>query len=79
MGHSMPLSLSDYLALPYRLEVVPGEHGEIFVQYPELPGCMTQVRRLEDVPAITREILTGWLEIALEDRFDVPLPDGCRS
>lgn len=71
----MPKTLDDYLALPYRLEIVPGERGEIFVQYPELPGCMTQVQRLEDVPEIAREILTGWLEIALEDGFPIPLPD----
>lgn len=71
----MPKTLDEYLALPYRLEIVPGEHGEIFVQYPELPGCMTQVQRMEDVPEIAREILTGWLEIALEDGFPIPLPE----
>lgn len=70
----MPKTLAEYLALPYRLEVIPGEHNEYLVHYPELPGCMTQVQRLEDVPAIAREILTGWLEIALEGGFPIPLP-----
>lgn len=67
-------TLNDCLALSYRLEVIPGEHGEYVVQYPELLGCMTQVRRLDDAPDVAREILTGWLEIALEDGFGVPLP-----
>lgn len=71
----MPKTPADYLALPDRLEIIPGEHNEYLVQYPELPGCVTQEQRLEDVPEIAREILAGWLELAIEDGFPIPLPE----
>lgn len=69
-----PTTLEDYLALPYRLEIIPGEQGGIVVGYPDLPGCFTQVQRLDDAIPMAREILEGWLEIALEDGQDIPLP-----
>ena len=69
-----PQVLEDYAALPYRLEITQGEHGNVVVRYPDLPGCITQVERLDDAIAAAREILTGWLEIALEDGQAIPLP-----
>lgn len=70
---NQPRTLADYLALPYRLEIIPDD-GEYFVHYPDLPGCMTQVERLDDAIPMAREILEGWLELALEDGDDIPLP-----
>ncbi|MBA2276573.1 MAG: toxin-antitoxin system HicB family antitoxin [Chloroflexia bacterium] len=70
----MPKTLEQYLALPYRLEITPSEHGGFVVRYPELLGCVTQVERMEDAIPMAREILTGWLEIALEDGMDIPVP-----
>lgn len=72
--HIPPKTLDDYLALPYRLEIVRGEYGSYVVHYPDLPGCVTQVRQLDDAIPMAREILEGWLEIALEDGQDIPLP-----
>lgn len=79
MSKSLPISdspqtLQEYEALPYRLEMTPGEHGAYVVRYPDLPGCITQVERLDDAIPAAREILTGWLEIALEDGQTIPLP-----
>ncbi len=68
-------TLEEYLNLPYRLEVTPSEHGGYVVRYPELLGCVTQVERAEDVMPMAREILAGWLEIAIEDGQDIPLPE----
>lgn len=70
----MPMSFEEYLALPYRLEIVPDEYGGYVVRYPELPGCATQVERLDEAIPMAREILAGWLEVALEDAVDIPLP-----
>ncbi len=70
----MPRTLEQYLALPYRLEITPSEHGGFVVRYPELLGCVTQAARMEDAIPMAREILTGWLEIALEDGMDIPVP-----
>lgn len=69
-----PQMLADYAALPYRLEITQGEHGAFVVRYPDLPGCITQVERLDDAITAAGEILTGWLEIALEDGQTIPLP-----
>lgn len=69
-----PRTLQDYLDIPYRLEIVPGGYGNFVVSYPELPGCVTQVKRLKDAIPAAQEILQGWLELALEDGQVIPLP-----
>jgi antitoxin HicB len=68
--------LAYYLELPYRLEIVKSEHGDCVLSFPELPGCVTQIDDLADIAAMSREILTGWLELALEDGQDIPEPEG---
>ncbi len=73
-ARSAPTTLAEYLALPYRLEIVQGEYGDYVVDYPELPGCFTQVQQLDDAIPMAREILEGWLELALEDGEEIPLP-----
>lgn len=36
------MMLSEYMELPYRMEIVPDkEEGGYAVTFPELPGCMT--------------------------------------
>lgn len=73
-----PDSLEDYLALPYRLEIIGDGEGTFLVRYPELPGCFTQIDNLADAGAMAREILTGWLTIAVEDGASIPLPESER-
>ena len=65
--------LDYYLALEYPYTVVPDD-GSFFVQYPDLPGCMTQVEDAADIPAMALEIKELWLETALEGGFDIPEP-----
>jgi len=69
-----PITLDDYLGVPYQLELVGDGSGTFVVSYPELPGCFTQIERFEDALPTAREILTGWLSIALEDGEHIPLP-----
>lgn len=69
-----PTSLADFLALPYQLEIMGDGTGTFVVSYPELPGCFTQIERFEDAMPAAREILLGWLTIALEDGARIPLP-----
>lgn len=66
-------NLDYYLALEYPYTVVPDD-GSFFVQYPDLPGCMTQVENAADIPAMAQEIKELWLETALEDGLDIPEP-----
>lgn len=65
--------LDYYLAQEYPYTVVPDD-GSFFVQYPDLPGCMTQVEDAADIPAMAQEIKELWFETALEEGIDIPEP-----
>lgn len=66
--------VSDYLTAPYPFNVVAESDGGYFVSFPDLPGCMTQVERIEDVGSIADEIRELWLETAYEQGLDIPEP-----
>lgn len=66
--------LAEYLETAYRFTTVPDDNAGFFVSYPDLPGCMTQVERIEDVGTMAAEILTLWLETAYEQGLEIPEP-----
>ncbi len=63
--------LSHYLALEYPYTVVPND-GSFFVEFPDLPGCMTQVEDARDIAAMAEEIRTLWIEGEYEDGNSIP-------
>ena len=65
--------LSYYLALEYPYTVVPDD-GSFFIEFPDLPGCMTQVERASDIPQAAEEIRQLWLEGAVLDT-SLPIPE----
>lgn len=65
--------LSYYLALEYPYTVVP-DNGSFFIEFPDLPGCMTQVENAGDIPEAAEEIRHLWLEGAVEDT-SLPIPE----
>lgn len=67
-------TLEEYLALPYRWEITPDEFGGFVLRYPDLLGCITQVENPDEIVPAAREILEAWLEVALEDGQEIPLP-----
>jgi predicted RNase H-like HicB family nuclease len=67
-------SLDEYLALQYPFNVVADKEGGYVILFPDLPGCMTQVERIEEVPAAAEEIRTLWIETEYEEGEDIPLP-----
>lgn len=73
-----PVTLDDYLGLPYTIQIVhdhDDEGNEGFVaRVVELPGCLSQGETLEDAAASIRDAMAGWLSIALEDGKNIPLP-----
>lgn len=69
-----PMALSDYLAAPYPFNVVAESDGGYFVSFPDLPGCMTQVGRIEEVGPAADEIRELWIETAFEQGIDIPEP-----
>ncbi len=64
----------EYLALRYPFEVIADPDGAYVIRFPDLPGCMTQVESLEEVPAMAEEIRTLWIETEYDLGHDIPLP-----
>jgi predicted RNase H-like HicB family nuclease len=67
-------SLEEYLALDYSLDVIADPDGGYVLAYPDLPGCMTQVETIDEVPAAAKEIRELWIETQFEDGYPIPLP-----
>lgn len=67
--------MEEYLALEYPFNVIadPDAGGWVIV-FPDLPGCMTQIDSLDELPHMVEEVRTLWIESAYEHDFDVPLP-----
>lgn len=60
-------TLNDYMALPYRLEIVEDqEEGGYVVSYPDLPGCVTCGDTIEDAMNNAKDAKKAWIEAALE-------------
>ena len=70
----MTRTLSEYLALPYPFTVLADEAGGYFVEFPDLPGCMTQVDRAEQIGPMADEIRELWLEAAFDQGLNIPPP-----
>lgn len=71
------MTVDAYLKLPYTIEVVrdeSGSHTGWFARVVELPGCMTQADKFEEVEAMIRDAMAAWIETALDDGEPIPLP-----
>jgi antitoxin HicB len=75
MAAATRLTLSEYLGLeyPFVVSVDPDEGGYV-VTFPDLPGCVTQVESLDDLPAMVEDVRALWLEAAFENGIEIPLP-----
>ena len=73
-------TLNEYLALPYRMEIVEDrEEGGYVVSYPDLPGCLTCGETIESAVENARDAKRVWLEAALEEGVSIPKPDSPSS
>lgn len=69
-------TVNDYMALPYRMEIVEdAAEGGFVASYPDLPGCITCGETLESVVANALDAKRAWLEAALEDGIEINEPD----
>jgi antitoxin HicB len=67
-------TLEEYLALQYRVNIIAEPEGGYFIDYPDLPGCMSQAETLEEAFEAAQEIRELWITAAYESGFDIPLP-----
>ncbi len=59
-----------YLAIFYPYELGAG----YTVEFPDLPGCITQGSTLEEALEMAEDAASGWILSAIEDGEDVPSP-----
>ena len=71
--------LEYYMSLPYTVEVVPYHDGGFFAKIKELEGCMTEGETLEETLELLEDAKRAWLEAALEDDLEIPLPESMRE
>lgn len=68
--------LNDYMSMSYRMEIVEDEgEGGFVVSYPDLPGCITCGNTVESAVANALDAKKAWIEAALEDGVEIPIPD----
>jgi antitoxin HicB len=67
-------TLSDYLSLPYTIELVREDDTTWFASVVELPGCMTEGDSAGDAVAMIQDAMAGWIELALADGREIPEP-----
>jgi antitoxin HicB len=70
-------TVDEYLQLPYTLEIQRDEgvtYSGWFARVRELPGCMTQAERFEELAPMIEDAMRAWIETALEDGQPVPEP-----
>lgn len=69
-------SIEEYLKLSYPMEVWEDrEEGGFSVSFPDLPGCVTCAESLEEAYEAAQAVKLLWLETALAEGLEPPLPD----
>lgn len=72
----MVKTLNEYMAMPYRMEIVEDrEEGGFVVSYPDLPGCITCGETIESAVANASDAKRVWIEAALERGIPIQEPD----
>lgn len=68
--------LNDYMAMPYRMEIVEDrDEGGFVISYPDLPGCITCGETIELAVANAVDAKKAWFEAALEEGIEIHEPD----
>ena len=69
-------TIDEYLALPYRMEIVPDtEEGGYVVSFPDLPGCLSSGETVEQAVANGEDAKRAWMEAAMDENIEIPEPD----
>lgn len=71
---SSTIALEQALHADYRFDVIAQAEGGFVIQFPDLPGCMTQVDDIAEVSTAAEEIRTLWLETAHDLGQSLPAP-----
>ena len=58
----------------YTVVIEPAEEGGFWAHVPALPGCFTQGQTMQEVTALAKEAVTGFIEMLIERGKPVPRP-----
>ncbi len=58
----------------YPIVIREDDDGTYYAEHPDLKGCMTVGESIEDVTYSITDAKQAWIETALENDIDVPLP-----
>jgi len=68
------LSLQAALERQYRMAVIADPDGGFVVEFPDLPGCITQIDSLDELAAMATEAKALWMETTLAQGLPIPDP-----
>jgi len=66
--------LQYYMGLRYPFTLEQDEDGSYFIQFPDLPGCMTCGDTVDETIAMGEDARKCWLDSALQDGDFIPEP-----
>ena len=67
-------TLEYFLELQYPFNVIADPDGGYVIEFTDLPGCITQAETLEEIPVMSEDARTGWIETEYERGASIPLP-----
>jgi antitoxin HicB len=60
------------MKIEYPLILHKAEEGGYWAEFPDLPGCITEGDSEEEVLAMAKDALSGWLAVRFERNFAIP-------
>ncbi|MBI4382437.1 MAG: type II toxin-antitoxin system HicB family antitoxin [Nitrospinae bacterium] len=66
------------LSYPAKIKYV-AEDKAYLVEFPDLPGCLTEGKTLDDARHNAKEALTGYLASVFERNFKIPAPSDIKG
>lgn len=57
----------------------PNSDGTYTVTYPDLPGCITEGKSLENAMYMAQTALSQWVEFAAEQKESLPAPSAVKA
>lgn len=74
MATTRPTTLQGYLKLEYRFNVIADPDGGYVIEFPDLPGCLTQVDDPSEIVPMAMDAKRSWITVSFEEGMDIPLP-----
>ena len=69
-------TIDEYMKIQYRMEITEDSaEGGYVASYPELKGCIACGLTIEAASAALADAKRVWIEAALEDGYDIPVPE----